>query len=176
MLKRFSIKPVSPAQVEKTCESIRLSVSFRTLWRSRTRHESRRVFYFHGVPASAKASGKSYGEWHLGVRVANEREIILNARKISGISISMNRLYFLFSVAYVSWLIIGSKAIIFSWEININNRTCEIIRFIRAWNRDEVLSRYLKLLPPLFPPNVNLDLVKMCWWCLRIFLPDNNWQ
>ena len=34
--------------------------TFRALWRSRTRHGSRNVFYFHGVPTSAKAYGKSY--------------------------------------------------------------------------------------------------------------------
>ena len=34
--------------------------TFRTIRRSRTRHGSRNVFYFHGVPASAKAYGNSY--------------------------------------------------------------------------------------------------------------------
>ena len=34
--------------------------TFRALWRSRTRHGSRNVFYFHGVPASATAYGNSY--------------------------------------------------------------------------------------------------------------------
>ena len=40
---------------------------FRTLWRSRARHGSRKHFYFHGVPASAKVYGKSCGKilWYL---------------------------------------------------------------------------------------------------------------
>ena len=43
---------------ERTCES--MYKTFRALWWLRTRHGSRNVFYFHGVPARAKAYGKSY--------------------------------------------------------------------------------------------------------------------
>ena len=53
-------RPRGRSELVRACARKRMHKTFRTLWRSRARHGSRKRFFFHGVSASATGHGKCY--------------------------------------------------------------------------------------------------------------------